>query len=308
MISFVDVTDNERTAELVSGLSAELREYAEMLLDDFRAIAREIDEAFVCISDGCMLVRVLDGGDYMFIFPIMLSEEGDTAGALVSLSEYVRREMIPFFLTDVPRECLDLVTELFPHTNAKAYEDDEDTFAVVVLNELDIMDTKQPMIKEDDVCLYPICSGDEEEYARLCSDRELNRYWGYDDLADNPTGDAEIFMATALREMMEGIALSLAIKRDGVFLGEAVIHDFDFRGGAEIGIRLLPEYHNGGVGGKALDAVIRYCGAIGLSTVRARVMEENIPAIRMTKKRLVETKREDGVVYFFAPVTGFELE
>ncbi len=307
MISFINVKDSEKTASAVSGLSGEPRDYAELLLLDFGEIAQEIDEVAVCVSDGCLLVRVLDGGEYMFIFPIMLSQEGDTAGALVSVSEYVRREMLPFFLTDVPRECVELITEIFPHVNARAYEDDEDTFAVVVLNEIDLIE-EYPTASSGNITLSPLSDGDVADYARLCSDSELNKYWGYDALGDNPTCDPEIFMQIAEREKKQGIALSLAIRREGKYLGEAVIYDLDFRGGAEVGIRVLSEYQGEGVGLDALDAVIDYAAKIGLSTLRARVREENIPAIKMTKKRLAEIRREDGVVYFFAPITGFELE
>ncbi|MBQ2794217.1 MAG: GNAT family N-acetyltransferase [Clostridia bacterium] len=306
MISFINVKDDGGTRELLSSLPAELLEYGELLLEDFRAIAEEIEEAAVCVSDGCMLVRVLDGGEYMFIFPIMLSAEGDTAGALLSLSEYVRRELLPFLLTDVPREGLGLLCEVFAHVDARAYADDEDTFAAIVKNELDLIE-EYPTVELDGLTLSPLADGDAADYARLCSDGEANKYWGFDDLADNPTGDPEIFMLIAEREKRDGIALSLAIRRAGKYIGEAVIYNCDFKGEAEIGIRILSEYRGAGVGVSALDALLNYCKKIGILAVRARVRAENTPAIRMTEKRLAETKREDGVVYFFAPVGGFEL-
>ncbi len=305
MISFVNVNDAEKINTVISEIKENCRADAEMMLDDFRGLATEIDEVAVAVSNGCMLVRVLDGGDYMFIFPIMLSEEGNTASALVSLSEYVRREMLPFLLTDVPREGVELLTEVFAHVDARAYEDDEDVFAAIVKNEIDMLE-EYPSVESGDLTLSPITDADTLAYTRLCSDRELNKYWGYDDLADNPSADPEIFMLIAQREKKDGIALSLAVRRDGKYLGEAVIYNCDFNGEAEIGIRILPEYH-GGVGLLALDGLIKYCRIIGIQTVRARVREENIPAIKMTKKRLVEIERHNGVVHFFAPVTGFEL-
>ncbi len=306
MISFINVNDTEKINEMLSLIPEGLRDYANMLVDDFRAIAEEIDDVAMCASDGCMLVRVLDGGDYMFIFPIMLSEEGDTVGALLSLSEYVRREMLPFLLTDVPRECVDLLCEVFLHVDARAYEDDEDCFAAIVKNELDLIE-EYPTVECDGLTLSPLTDADAGEYARLCSDRELNKYWGYDDLADNPSADPEIFMLIAEREKKDGIALSLAVRRDGKYLGEAVIYNCNFNGEAEIGIRILPEFQGGGVGLFALGGLIKYCQQIGISAVRARVMEENIPAVKMTAKRLAETGREAGVVHFFAPTAGFEL-
>lgn len=236
MIGFIDVTNTEKTDALLFSLSPDLREYAAELLGDFSAIATEIDDVSVCISDGCMLVRVLDGGDYMFIFPIMLSDSGDTATALLSLSEYVRREMLPFLITDAPREGIEVLTNLFAHVDARAYEDDEDTFAAIVKNELDLI-TEYPTVSSGDITLSPLSDTDTAAYTRLCSDRVINKFWGYDDLADNPSGDPEVFMLIAEREKKDGIALSLAIRRDGKYLGEAVIYNCDFNGGAEIGDR-----------------------------------------------------------------------
>ena len=306
MISFVNVNDNEKIDTVISEIEQNCRADAEMMLEDFRGLATEIDEVAVAVSGGCMLVRVLDGGDYMFIFPIMLSEEGNPSVALISLSEYVRREMLPFLLTDVPREGVDILTDVFAHVDARAYEDDEDIFAEIVKNEIDMIE-EYPTVKSGDLTLSVITDADALEYTRLCSDRELNKYWGFDDLADNPSGDPEIFMLIAEREKKDGIALSLAVRRDGKYLGEAVIYNCDFNGEAEVGIRILPEYHRGGVGLLALDGIIKYCREIGIVTMRARVKEENIPALKLMKKRFVETERHNGVVHFFAPVTGFEL-
>ena len=306
MISFVNVNDNEKVDTVVAKIAPECRADAEMMIEDFRGLATEITEVAISESDGCMLVRVLDGGDYMFIFPIMLSEVGNPAAALLALSEYVRREMLPFLLTDVPREGVDILTDVFAHVDARAYDDDEDIFAAIVKNELDMIE-EYPTVTSGDVTLSPITDADAAAYTRLCSDRDLNKYWGFDDLADNPSASAELFMLIVEREKKDGIALSLAVRRDGKYLGEGVIYNCDFNGEAEIGVRILPEFQGVGVGLLALDGIIKYCREIGITTMRARVKEENIPAIKLMKKRFVETERRDGVVYLFAPVTGFEL-
>ena len=306
MISFVDVNDTEKVDTVIEKIEQNCRADAEMMIGDFRDLATEIAEVAIAVSDGCMLVRVLDGGDYMFIFPIMLSENGDPAAALVALSEYVRREMLPFLLTDVPREGVDILTGVFAHVDARAYEDDEDIFAAIVKNELDMIE-EYPTVESGDLTLSPITDADALLYTRLCSDRELNKYWGFDDLADNPSANPELFMLIVEREKKDGIALSLAVRRDGKYLGEGVIYNCDFNGEAEVGVRILPEYQGRGVGLLALDGIIKYCREIGISTMRARVREENVHAIKLMKKRFIETERRDGVVYLFAPVTGFEL-
>lgn len=307
MITFVDIKNAEMLHALIDRLGVERDEYLGELIESFTDLAGEVPEVALSFAGGCMLVRIYDEDRYLFIFPIALSDGAYVAVALDALAEYIRREMLTFVMSDVPRDGLELVSAMFPHVDAMAYEDDDDLFAVAVKNELDMVE-EYPTVTVGDVTLSPLTDADTAAYTALCSDRELNKYWGYDDLADNPTADPEIFMLTAEREKRESIALSLAIRRDGRYLGEAVIYDFDFKEGAEIGIRILPEFHGGGLGLVALDGLIRYARELGLTTLRARVRAENTAAIRMTKKRMAEVKREDGVVHFFAPVTGFELE
>lgn len=307
MITFVDIKNTETLHALIDRLGVERDEYLGELIESFTDLAGEVPEVALSFAGGCMLVRIYDEDRYLFIFPIALSDDAYVAVALDALAEYIRREMLTFVMSDVPRDGLELVSAMFPHVDAMAYEDDDDLFAVAVKNELDMVE-EYPTVTVGDVTLSPLTDADTAAYTALCSDRELNKYWGYDDLADNPTADPEIFMLTAEREKRESIALSLAIRRDGRYLGEAVIYDFDFKEGAEIGIRILPEFHGGGLGLVALDGLIRYARELGLTTLRARVRAENTAAIRMTKKRMAEVKREDGVVHFFAPVTGFELE
>ena len=307
MITFVDIKNAEMLHALIDRLGVERDEYLGELIESFTDLAGEVPEVALSFAGGCMLVRIYDEDRYLFIFPIALSDDAYVAVALDALAEYIRREMLTFVMSDVPREGLELVSAMFPHVDAMAYEDDDDLFAVAVKNELDMVE-EYPTVTVGDVTLSPLTDADTAAYTALCSDRELNKYWGYDDLADNPTADPEIFMLTAEREKRECIALSLAIRREGKYLGEAVIYDFDFKEGAEIGIRILPEFHGGGLGLVALDGLIKYARELGLTTLRARVRAENTAAIRMTKKRMAEVKIEDGVVHFFAPVTGYELE
>ena len=307
MITFVDIKNAEMLHALIDRLGVERDEYLGELIESFTDLAGEVPEVALSFAGGCMLVRIYDEDRYLFIFPIALSDDAYVAVALDALAEYIRREMLTFVMSDVPRDGLELVSAMFPHVDAMAYEDDDDLFAVAVKNELDMVE-EYPTVTVGDVTLSPLTDADTAAYTALCSNHELNKYWGYDDLADNPTADPEIFMLTAEREKRESIALSLAIRRGGSYLGEAVIYDFDFKEGAEIGIRILPEFHGGGLGLVALDGLIKYARELGLTTLRARVRAENTAAIRMTKKRMAEVKREDGVVHFFAPVTGFELE
>ncbi len=300
MISFVEITDTaslERVRDMFVSLDADASEELWMMLDSFLSLAAEVDGVGATAADGCLLVRVCDGGDYLFLYPFSLTADADEGAALVKISEYARRELLPIRLTDVPREGISLLTAIFPHVDAKVYEDDDDTFAAIVLNELDMADA-YPAVTVDGLTLSPLCDSDAAAYARLCSDRALNAHWGFDDLADNPTADPELFILVAEREMRDGIALSLAIRRGGEYLGEAVIYDLDYRGSAEIGIRILPEYHGDRLGSRVLGMLIDYCRGLGIRHLRARVMAANIPAIKMTARYMTETETADGITHF----------
>lgn len=300
MISFIELTDSAsllRVRDMLDGLDNEAQDDVGMMLDSFLALADEVDGVGATATDGCLIVRVCDGGEYMFLYPFALSADADEGAALISISEYARRELLPLRLTDVPREGIGLLTSIFPHVDARAYDDDEDTFAAIVLNELDMADA-YPTVTVDVLTLSPLRDTDAAAYARLCSDRALNAYWGFDDLADNPTADPEVFMLIAEREMRDGIALSLAVRRGDEYLGEAVVYDLDYRGSAEIGIRILPEYHGDRLGSRVLSMLVDYCRRLGIRHLRARVMAANIPAVRMTSRYMTPTVTTDGVTHF----------
>ena len=300
MISFTEIKD-ERSLNVIlecfAGLDDEQTEELAMMLESFLALAAEVDGVGATESCGCLLVRICDGGEYMFPYPFAITRAADERRALTEISRYARRELLPIRLTDVPREGIELLCDIFPHVDARVYEDDDDTFAAIVLNELDSADSL-PRLTRDGLVIEPLADTDAADYARLCSDRVLNKFWGFDDLADNPTADPEQFMITAERELRDGVALSLAVRREGKYLGEAVIYDFDYLGGAEIGIRILSEYHGERIGSRVLEMLIDYCRAIRLSTLRARVMAENIPAIKMTARYMKAAGELDGITHF----------
>ncbi len=234
-------------------------------------------------SDSVLYARIFDGERYVFPMPFMLTDDADIKSACILLSQYAVREMIPFILTDIPREELSVITELFRHVDATCYEEDDDSFFVKVNNECDMLDLV-PSITESDVTLDGITEADAENYAALASDRELNRYWGYDALADNPDGDPAVYLDTVRREFDTGVAITLAIRLDGKLVGEAVMYAFDFMGGAQIAVRVLPAYHGRGVGSKATRALIALAREIGLLRLGAQIMNENKASIKMTSK------------------------
>ncbi|MGI6607955.1 MAG: GNAT family N-acetyltransferase [Erysipelotrichaceae bacterium] len=145
-------------------------------------------------------------------------------------------------------------------------------------------------IKEDDI----------SEYNRLCLDEKLNKYWGYDyrnDLQGKLTYD--YFYQTAVSDFKNRVCLSLAIRLENRMIGEAVINEFDFRGSANIGIRLLPEYTGKGYGREALDTVCDYAlYKIGLKGVTAYCYRENMASYKMLSSVMTLIGEDERYYYF----------
>lgn len=301
MLKFTVLTE-EALDTLTIGLSDELgdREYVESILSSFLELSREGIEAAVSSAKGCLMVRIYDEDRYSFVYPIEVSEAADVSSALILVSEYTRREMIPLYLTDVPRDELDRIGGIFPHIEARAYNEDEDSFVVSVLSECDMLEDV-PEATYGRVRLTGLDGGDIEGYARLCRDRDNNRYWGYDYAADAPHASDNYFMEVAEVEFRRGVALSLAVRLtdgDGSLIGEAVLFDFDYLGSAMLAIRLLPEYQGQGLGKEVLAASFNIARAIGLKSLRARVKLANIPSIRMTEGGMVRCADEGDEAVF----------
>ena len=248
-------------------------------------------------SEKVLYARIYDGEKYVFPLPFMLSEDADAVTALTNLASYAVKEMIPLIITDVPREEIEFLCSVFPHIDAYTYEDDDDSFFIKVNNECDMLD-EVPRTELDGITLDEICDSDKEVYAELCRNRELNRYWGYDVYADNPDGDADFYLNVVKREFNDGVAVTLAIREMGEFVGEATVYGFDYRGGASIAVRVLPGCHRRGIGSRAIRALIMLASDIGLKMLYAEILSENENSIKMTSKHMTLTKRDKCKTYF----------
>ena len=268
--------------EIISGLSMSMCDW--------------MNVAFAYL-DNVLYARVWDGEMYVFPLPFMLTEDADAVGACLNLAAYSARELIPFIITDVPREELEFVCSVFPHVDAYSYETDEDSFFIKVNNECDMLHY-MPEIELDGITLNELLDSDKERYAELCRDRDLNKYWGYDVDSDNPDGNADFYLDTARREFKDGIAIALAIRESGEFVGEATIYGFDYRGSASIAVRVLKKCHSRGIGSRATEALIALAAQIGLSTLTAEILLENENSIKMTSKYMTLEKCDNGKAYF----------
>lgn len=298
MLSYKNIleTDREELASCFT-LSGEEKEYLFEILDSFTSLAEDGVSVGVTATNGTVSVRIIDEDSCLFVFPIAISDSADTASACLDIAEYARKELVPLTFTDVPREYIGEIGRLFSRLDARAYEDDEDCFFVMVCSECSSLDSF-PTYTEGDITLDEIVEDDKEIYASLCRDKELNKWWGYDASEDNPEGDSDYYLAVVRGEYKAGVAITLAIRQNGVFVGEAVIYDFNYQGSAAIGIRILPEHQGGGIGSRSLKALISLCKKIGLTELRTSIMEENLASVAMTRKYMDEVGREGGVVRF----------
>lgn len=301
MLSFSLLDENSISA-LVRKLSLELGDGDTVagMLESFLEIASEGPEVAVTSAYGELLVRIYDCGRYSFVYPIEVGEETDTDAALSALAAYSVRELIPFYLTDTPREELDRLRRLFSHLDARAYDDDEDSFVALVYSECDMLDGV-PTLTEQGITLSPITDEDITAYAALSRSEEVGRYWGYDYKEDESDADDGYFLRVAESEFARGVAVSFAVREGGEnspMLGEAVLFDFDYRGGAMAAVRLLPEHWGRGIGTRAFGALVSMARDIGLKHLRAEVMAENLPSLAMTGKHLCRAGETDGRILF----------
>lgn len=269
-------------SEIIFGLS-------ECVSDDMSAAFAYCDEV--------LYARIYDGEKYLFPLPFMLTEDADAEGACINLASYATREMVPLIITDVPRSELEFLCSIFPHIDACIYEEDDDSFFVNVKNECDLLSTL-PSIELDGITLGEFRDEDREKYAQLCRDRDLNKYWGYDVDEDNPDFDEDFYLDVARREFNDGVAITLAIREYDEFVGEATIYGFDYRGSASIAVRVLKACHSRGIGSRATKALVAIGEEIGLSVLKAEILNENESSIKMTAKYLNVEKRTESKTYF----------
>lgn len=175
----------------------------------------------------------------------------------------------------------------------------EENIAVELHTELASL-KKHPHTESERLTLELISERDIPAYNRLCLDDELNKYWGYDyrrDLRGELTED--YFYRDAMTGYSTKVSLSMAIRLNGEFIGEAVINEFDYRGGANIGIRLLPGFSGRGLGREAFAAACDYAiYTVGLRALTAYCYRENIPSYKMLKA-LMSLEGEDEKYYYF---------
>lgn len=168
-----------------------------------------------------------------------------------------------------------------------------------VRNELAYLD-KIPLLTSERLTLDAMTEADKEAYNRLCLDDERNRWWGYDyrkDLKGELTED--YFLEVTKQDFQNKLAVNFAIRREGTFIGEAVLYNFDYKGSAELGCRILPEYAGNGYGAEAFRRAAEWSiYQLGLYRLKGKCYKEN-EASRKMLSACMRPDGEDETFYYF---------
>ena len=170
---------------------------------------------------------------------------------------------------------------------------------MVVRNELDSL-KEIPALRSGRLTLDGLREEDRAAYNRLCLDDGRNRWWGYDyreDLKGELTED--YFLETARRDFANKLAVNFAVRLDGQLIGEAVLYRFDYRGQAELGCRILPEYAGNGYGREAFQTAAEWSlYTLGLRRLAAKCYHENGSSARMLESCMRPCGEDETFRYF----------
>ena len=298
MLKFTILTEHtadDIRAALLSAMPEADGEYIDEILESF---LDDECECAVTASSGCLLVRIFDG-EYSFIYPVAVCEEADERAASDEIRAYAVKEEIPLVFTDVPREELGRLLPIFRHATVDAADSKGESYTVSVQSELSAVGEVPRIEISEDITLDAIEASDDVELARLCKDRETNAFWGYDYSLDASDPKDSYFREEAEREFAFGTSISFAIRYKGKFAGEAMIYRPDLLGGCDLAVRVLPELRRIGLAGAALSELIDYARKIGFVKMRAAVMTDNLPSVKMCEKYFDSfSERDEKTIVF----------
>ncbi len=160
-----------------------------------------------------------------------------------------------------------------------------------------------PALHSERLTLDAMGEKDLAAYNRLCLDDERNRWWGYDYRKDLEGELTEgYFLEVARRDFANKLAVNFAVRLDGELIGEAVLYQFDYKGGAELGCRILPEYAGHGYGAEAFRRAAEWSlYELGLYRLKAKCYREN-EASRKMLSSCMRPSGEDDTFYYFEKI------
>ena len=123
-------------------------------------------------------------------------------------------------------------------------------------------------------------------YKDLCTDEEINEFWGFsykDDILGEPTEEKFSALVKDLRDKKE--EYSLVVKSGDKPVGEIVLWDFDYHGNMQIGFRFFKECQGKGYAFESVGKVIEYAfNELKVKSVRAYCFIENVRSVNLLTK------------------------
>lgn len=162
---------------------------------------------------------------------------------------------------------------------------------------------KTPFYLETErLTIEDISEGDRERYLALYLDEKLNKWWGYDyreDLGDKePTAQYFYDFQNSLKVKKE--EYSFAVKKDGLLIGELVLHNFDEDGGVEMGFRFFKDCQGKGYAIESASALKRYVfNVMEAKKLKSRCFKQNTPSHNLILRLGLSKINEDQTHYYF---------
>ena len=157
-----------------------------------------------------------------------------------------------------------------------------------------------PELRTERLTLSALEEADIPAYNALVLDQDRNRWWGYDDVAGlgGPVEERSFFNV-AKRDFENHLAVNFAVRLEGKFIGEAVLYNFDCRGGAELGCRIDRAYAGHGYGVEAFTAAAEWgLYKLHLGRVFAKCYKENQASFKMLSACMRRNGEDETFFYF----------
>ncbi len=145
---------------------------------------------------------------------------------------------------------------------------------------------------------------DKQDYYRLYTDEQLNKWWGYDyheDLGENiPSPDYFFEFQQKLKEQKEEFSFGVKTYHTGILIGELVLHNFDYFGGVEIGFRFFKEYQGKGFAIESASLLIEdLFNSMGAKKIKAKCIKENYSSNKLIERLGFDKISQDDKYYYF---------
>ena len=279
MIEFI------RAGVLPEGVRSDIGDIYEYMLE----VEKSGAEAYAAISEGYISVMIDDGGERLFSYPVSISDGKDESALIDGILELCRELGIKPCFIDTPRGALPKLLCGVKHADI---DGDGEYYTVNIKNECMLLEYPPELMCEE-IYLSEPAEKHAEDYKRLILDKEHNIFWGNDLRSELSDVDARFFIDEAREEFNTGAAITLhatvlSDNGENIFVGEGVLYRFDFKGGCEIAVRVLPEYCGRGYGRMIVDGILEIARGLGLSLVVCNIDKRNTAALRCFTKEFFE--------------------